>query len=148
MNIVLVSISEVIITTTPPFTTTPTPKPTYAPLDLVSTDASHNSVSLAWSSISLPNSLGVIYVVEYRKKDSNEQWMVAVDSLKDNSYVVRNLDPDTMYVFNVRAVMDDGSFLTQGLKKVLRRTEKQPLTPKSKRLILVVKPLLFIMFVR
>ncbi|XP_068732704.1 toll-like receptor 2 [Montipora capricornis] len=56
--------------------------------------------------------------------------MVAVDSLKDNSYVVRNLDPDTMYVFNVRAVMDDGSFLTQGLKKVLRRTEKQPLTPK------------------
>ena len=73
----------------------------------------------------------VFYVVKYRKQDSNEQWMVAVDSLKDNSYIVRNLDPDTEYVFNVKAVTDGGVFLTQGLKQVLRRTKKKPSTPSS-----------------
>ena len=103
-----------------------------APLDLVSTAASHNSVSLAWSSVALPESSNVVYVVEYRKSDGNEQWMVAVNSLKDNRYVVHNLDPDTTYLFNVKAVGEDGVILTQGLKQVSRRTEKQPLTHRSK----------------
>ena len=98
----------------------------------MSTAASHNSVSLAWSSVALPESSNVVYVVEYRKSDSNDQWMVAVNSLKDNSYVVHNLDPDTKYLFNVKAVGENGVILTQGLKQVSRRTEKQPLIYSGK----------------
>ena len=118
-----------IVTTTPPPTTTLTP--TFAPLELVSTTASHSTVSLAWSSISLPDPSSVLYVVEYRKKDSNEQWRVAVNSLKDNSYVVHELDPDTEYVFNVKAVTDGGVLLTQGLNQLLHRTKKKPSAPSS-----------------
>ena len=67
-----------------------------------------------------------MYVVEYRKRDGNEQWLTAVSSLKENKFTVRNLKPDTMYVFNVRAVAQDGTTLTQGLKQVSRKTKKKP----------------------
>ena len=117
------------MTTTPPPTTTPTPKPTLAPLDLVSTTATHNSVSLVWSSVPLPDSSNVMYVVEYRKSDSDKQWAVAVNSLKDNKYTVHRLDPDTSYVFNVKAVSEGGTILTQALKQVSRTTGKQPTIP-------------------
>jgi len=67
-----------------------------------------------------------MYVVEYHKRGSNEQWETAVSSLKQNKFTVPNLDPDTMYVFNVRAVSQDGTTLTQGLKQVSKRTKKKP----------------------
>lgn len=115
-----------IITTTPPPTTTPTPKPTLPPLDLMITTVTHDSVLLLWSSLKLPDLSNIMYDVEYRKRGSNEQWMTAVSSLKENKFTVRNLDPDTVYVFNVRAVSPDGTTLTQGLKQVSRRTKKKP----------------------
>ena len=115
-----------ITTTTPPPTTTPTPKPTLPPLDLMVTTFTHDSVLLVWSSLKLPDSSDVMYVVEYHKLGSNEQWETAVSSLKENKFTVRKLDPDTMYVFNVRAVSQDGTTLTQGLKQVSKRTKKKP----------------------
>lgn len=57
--------------------------------------------------------------------------MVAVNSLKDNKYIVRNLDPDTLYVFNVKAVGENGVILTEGFKQV-SRTDKAPLIVNSK----------------
>lgn len=117
-----------ITTTTPPPTTTPTPtpKPTLPPLDLIITTVTHNSVLLLWSSLKLLDSSAVEYVVEYHKHGSNEQWETAVDSLKENKFTVPNLEPDTMYVFNVRAVSQDGTTLTQVLKQVSSRTKKKP----------------------
>lgn len=126
MLIVYHEFSEVIITTTPPPTTTPTPKPTLPPLDLMITTVTYDSVLLLWSSLKLPDLSNIMYDVEYRKRGSNEQWMTAVSSLKENKFTVRNLDPDTVYVFNVRAVSPDGTTLTQGLKQVSRRTKKKP----------------------
>lgn len=67
--------------------------------------------------------------MEYRKSDSNNQWAVAVNSLKDNKYTVHRLDPDTSYVFNVKAVSEGGTVLTQALKQVSRTTGKQPTIP-------------------
>jgi len=118
----------VITTTTPlPTTTpTPTPKPTLPPLDLIITTVTHNSVLLLWSSLKLLDSSAVEYVVEYHKHGSNEQWKTAVDSLKENKFTVPNLEPDTTYVFNVRAVSQDGTTLTQVLKQVSSRTKKKP----------------------
>jgi len=116
----------VITTTTPPPTTTPTPKPTLPPLDLIITTVTHDSVLLLWSSLKLPDSSDVMYVVEYHKRGNNEQWETAVSSLKENKFTVSNLDPDTMYVFNVRAVSQDGTTLTQVLKQVSKRTKKKP----------------------
>lgn len=115
-----------ITTTTPPPTTTPTPKPTLPPLDLIITTVMHDSVLLLWSSLNLPDPTNVMYVVEYQKRGSNEQWKTAVSSLKENKFIVPNLDPDTMYVFNVRAVSQDGTTLTQGSKQVSQRTKKKP----------------------
>ena len=115
-----------ITTTTPPPTTTPTPKPTLPPLDLIVTTVMHDSVLLLWSSLNLPDPTNVMYVVEYQKRGSNEQWKTAVSSLKENKFIVPNLDPDTMYVFNVRAVSQDGTTLTQGSKQVSQRTKKKP----------------------
>ena len=115
-----------ITTTTPPPTTTPTPKPTLPPLDLIVTTVMHDSVLLLWSSLNLPDPANVMYVVEYQKRGSNEQWKTAVSSLKENKFTVPNLDPDTMYVFNVRAVSQDGTTLTQGSKQVSQRTKKKP----------------------
>ena len=115
-----------ITTTTPPPTTTPTPKPTLPPLDLIVTTVMHDSVLLLWSSLNLPDPTNVMYVVEYQKRGSNEQWKTAVSSLKENKFTVPNLDPDTMYVFNVRAVSQDGTTLTQGSKQVSQRTKKKP----------------------
>lgn len=126
MLIVYHEFSEVIITTTPPPTTTPTPKPTLPPLDLMITTVTHDSVLLLWSSLKLPDLSNIMYDVEYRKRGSNEQWMTAVSSLKENKFTVPNLDPDTVYVFNVRAVSQDGTTLAQGLKQVSRRTKKKP----------------------
>lgn len=117
------------ITTTTPLPTTtptPTPKPTLPPLDLIITTVTHNSVLLLWSSLKLLDSSAVEYVVEYHKLGSNEQWETAVDSLKENKFTVPNLEPDTMYVFNVRAVSQDGTTLTQVLKQVSSRTKKKP----------------------
>lgn len=57
--------------------------------------------------------------------------MVAVSSLKDNKYIVHNLDPDTLYVFNVKAVGENGVILTEGFKQV-SRTDKAPLIVNSK----------------
>ena len=117
------------ITTTTPLPTTtptPTPKPTVPPLDLIITTVTHNSVLLLWSSLKLLDSSAVEYVVEYHKRGSNEQWETAVDSLKENKFTVPNLEPDTMYVFNVRAVSQDGTTLTQVLKQVSSRTKKKP----------------------
>ena len=117
------------ITTTTPLPTTtptPTPKPTLPPLDLIITTVTHNSVLLLWSSLKLLDSSAVEYVVEYRKLGSNEQWETAVDSLKENKFTVLNLEPDTTYVFNVRAVSQDGTTLTQVLKQVSSRTKKKP----------------------
>ena len=131
-NKLLLLFSEVIITTTPPPTTTPTPEPTLPPLDLVATATTHNSVSLVWSSVSLPDTSNVMYIVEHRKTDSNQQWVVAVNSLKDNKYMVRHLDPDTTYVFNVKAVDQNGVILTQGMKQVAQKTDKKPLVLISK----------------
>lgn len=122
--------SEVIITTTQPPTTTPTPKPTFPPLDLVATAVTHNSVSLVWSYINQLDSSNVVYVVEFRIRDINQQWVTAVSSLKENKFTVANLDPDTMYAFNVRAVGQDGITLTQGLKR--GRTHKKPVVAISK----------------
>ena len=90
------------------------------------TIVTHDSVLLVWSSLKLPDSSDVMYVVEYQKLGSNEQWETAVSSLKENKFTVRKLDPDTMYVFNVRAVSQDGITLTQGLKQVSKRTKKKP----------------------
>ena len=115
-----------ITTTTPPPTTTPTPKPTLPPLDLIITTVMHDSVLLLWSSLNLPDPANVMYVVEYQKRGSNEQWKTAVSSLKENKFTVPNLDPDTMYVFNVRAVSQDGTTLTQVLKQVSIKTKKKP----------------------
>lgn len=115
-----------ITTTTPPPTTTPTPKPTLPPLDLIIATVMHDSVLLLWSSLNLPDPTNVMYVVEYQKRGSNEQWKTAVSSLKENKFTVPNLDPDTMYVFNVRAVSQDGTTLTQGSKQVSQRTKKKP----------------------
>ena len=115
-----------ITTTTPPPTTTPTLKPTLPPLDLIITTVMHDSVLLLWSSLNLPDPANVMYVVEYQKRGSNEQWKTAVSSLKENKFTVPNLDPDTMYVFNVRAVSQDGTTLTQGSKQVSQRTKKKP----------------------
>lgn len=70
-----------------------------------------------------------MYVVEYRKSDSNQQWEIAVSSLKDNKYTVHHLDPDTSYVFNVKAVGEDGTILTQALKQVSQTTGKRPSKP-------------------
>ena len=117
------------ITTTTPLPTTtptPTPKPTLPPLDLIITTVTHNSVLLLWSSLKLLDSSAVEYVVEYHKRGSNEQWETAVDSLKENKFTVPNLEADTMYVFNVRAVSQDGTTLTQVLKQVSSRTKKKP----------------------
>lgn len=114
-----------ITTTTPPPTTTPTPKPTLPPLDLIITTVMQDSVLLLWSSSNLPDPTNVMYVVEYQKRGSNEQWKTAVSSLKENKFTVPNLDPDTMYVFNVRAVSQDGTTLTQGSKQVSQRTKKK-----------------------
>lgn len=115
-----------ITTTTPPPTTTPTPKPTLPPLDLIIATVMHDSVLLLWSSLNLPDPTDVMYVVDYQKRGSNEQWKTAVSSLKENKFTVPNLDPDTMYVFNVRAVSQDGTTLTQGSKQVSQRTKKKP----------------------
>lgn len=115
-----------ITTTTPPPTTTPTPKPTLPPLDLIIATVMHDAVLLLWSSLNLPDPTNVMYVVEYQKRGSNEQWKTAVSSLKENKFTVPNLDPDTMYVFNVRAVSQDGTTLTQGSKQVSQRTKKKP----------------------
>ena len=115
-----------ITTTTPPPTTTPTPKPTLPPLDLIITTVTHDSVLLLWSSLKLPDSSDVKYVVEYHRRDSNEQWETVVSSLKENKFTVSNLEPDTTYVFNVRAENQDGTTLTQGLKQVSSRTKNKP----------------------
>ena len=117
--------TEVIITTTPPPTTTPTTEPTLAPLDLVATAATHNTVSLVWSSVPLTDASTVMYIVEYQKRDSNEQWMVAVGSLKANKYTVHRLEPDTSYVFNVKAVDQNGVVLTQSSQQVFKKTHKK-----------------------
>ena len=124
--------TEVIITTTPSPTTTPTTEPTLAPLDLVATAATHNTVSLVWSSVSLTDAATVMYIVEYQKRDSNEQWVVAVDSLKANKYTVRRLEPDTSYVFNVKAVDQNGVVLTQSSRKVFKKTHKKTVVAVGK----------------
>ena len=67
-----------------------------------------------------------MYAVEYRKRDRNEQWETAISSLKENKFTVSKLEPDTVYVFNVRAVAPDGTTLTQALKQVSRKTKKRP----------------------
>ena len=121
----MIFFTEVIITTTPPPTTTPTTEPTLAPLDLVATAATHNTVSLVWSSVPLTDASTVMYIVEYQKRGSNEQWMVAVDSLKANKYTVRRLEPGTSYVFNVKAVDQNGGILTQSSQKVVKKTHKK-----------------------
>ena len=91
----------------------------------MATAATHNTVSLVWSSVPLTEASTVMYIVEYQKRDSNEQWVVAVDSLKANKYTVRHLEPDTSYVFNVKAVDQNGIILTQSLQKVVKKTPKK-----------------------
>ena len=125
-NKIYFEFSEVIITTPKPPNTTPTPKPTLPPLDLMVTTVTHNSVLLLWSSLKLPDTSNVMYAVEYRKRDRNEQWETAISSLKENKFTVSKLEPDTVYVFNVRAVAPDGTTLTQALKQVSRKTKKRP----------------------
>ena len=124
-NLLIFFFTEVIITTTSPPTTTPTTEPTLAPLDLVAAAATHDTVSLVWSSVPLADASTVMYIVEYQKIDSNEQWVVAVDSLKANKYTVRRLKPDTSYVFNVKAVDQNGVVLTQSSQKVFKKTHKK-----------------------
>ena len=91
----------------------------------MATAATHNTVSLVWSSVPLTDASTVMYIVEYQKRDSNEQWIVAVDSLKANKYTVRHLEPDTSYVFSVKAVDQNGVVLTQSSQKVVKKTHKK-----------------------
>ena len=125
INLHMIFFTEVIITTTPPPTTTPTTEPTLAPLDLVATAATHNTVSLVWSSVPLTDASTVMYIVEYQKRGSNELWIVAVESLKANKYTVRRLEAGTSYVFNVKAVDQNGVILTQSSQKVVKKTHKK-----------------------
>ena len=66
-----------------------------------------------------------MYIVEYQKRGSNELWIVAVESLKANKYTVRRLEAGTSYVFNVKAVDQNGVILTQSSQKVVKKTHKK-----------------------
>ena len=79
-----------------------------------------------------PGVLDVMYVVEFRKSDSNQQWVTAVSSFKENKLTVSHLESNTKYMFNVKAVGPNGSTLTQPLKPVPKRTKKMPVVSISK----------------
>ena len=132
INLHLILFTEVIITTTPPPTRTPTTELTLAPLDLVATHATHNTVTLVWNTVPLTDASTVMYIVEYQKGDSSEQWVVAVDSLKANKYTVRRLEPDTSYVFNVKAVDQNGVVLTQTSPQLFKKTHKKTMVAIGK----------------
>ena len=89
-------------TTVPP----PPPLPS-APLDFVVTDVRSRSVKLLWSSAHQAGLSPVTYIVEYKNVDKNGQWIQVVSALKQDLYVVRNLEPNTRYIFAVRAASKD-----------------------------------------
>ena len=122
----------------------PTPKPTLPPLDVVVTSVTHNSVDLAWSSVTSSDVSDIMYVVEFRKRNGKQPWNTAVSSLKEDKLTVKNLESETWYLFNVRAVGPDDSTLTKPLKPLSHRTKKAPVVAISKLDITCVANLLVI----
>ncbi|ESN98989.1 hypothetical protein HELRODRAFT_188972 [Helobdella robusta] len=95
---------SVVFYRTPEPSTFPGPpsKPTIA-------DVTDTSVRLMWRNNQNSGSSAVFaYTVEYSSLESGQGWMEASNKVTEQTYIVRNLKPDTYYTFLVRAQNSHG----------------------------------------
>ncbi|GFR81842.1 roundabout-like protein 2 [Elysia marginata] len=75
-----------------------------APIKLRVSDIADTSVRLTWTASDRPGQEDVEgYVVEYFSPQTSGGWQTASDTVSLDGYTVKNLQPDTKYVFMVRA---------------------------------------------
>lgn len=101
-----------------------TPEPSTfpgSPLRPVVGDVTETTVRLTWKPNANHGASPVIsFSVEYFSHDTGEGWTMASDEISDQSYVVRNLQPNTSYLFLVRARNSHGLSLPSPVTSVVR----------------------------
>ncbi|XP_041372950.1 roundabout homolog 2-like isoform X3 [Gigantopelta aegis] len=109
-----------------------------APLKPFVTDVTDATVDLTWQPGRNPGDSPVFaFIVEYFSHETSQGWVVASDSITRETYTVRNLKPQTSYVFIVRAKNSHGISLPSPISDDVltreRRKGNKPITlPKAK----------------
>ncbi|ESO09972.1 hypothetical protein HELRODRAFT_72804, partial [Helobdella robusta] len=79
------------------------------PVRVQATEIKETSVKLVWRTNNYDGYSEITnFVVEYFSPDQGEGWVIASDGVTELSYVVRNLQPATSYLFLVRAQNSHG----------------------------------------
>ncbi|XP_075876405.1 roundabout homolog 1-like isoform X2 [Nelusetta ayraudi] len=68
------------------------------------TDISRTSITLAWKSKPSPSAEPASYLIEAFSYTLGSRWVTLAEHIKNQSFVVKNLKPATVYLFMVRAV--------------------------------------------
>ncbi|XP_062870656.1 roundabout homolog 2-like [Trichomycterus rosablanca] len=92
------------------------------------TDVTKNSVSLSWDSGSEDASSTSFYVIEAFGQLVSNSWQTVADHVKSTQYTVRDLRPNTVYVFIVRAVNAQGVGDPSAMSDPVRTQDISPAT--------------------
>ncbi|XP_053097244.1 roundabout homolog 2 isoform X3 [Pangasianodon hypophthalmus] len=90
------------------------------------TDVTKSSVSLSWRPGSEDASLISAYVIEAFGQLVSNSWQTVADHVKDTQYTVRELRPNTVYVFIVRAVNAQGVGDPSAMSEPVRTQDISP----------------------
>ncbi|MCI4388353.1 hypothetical protein PGIGA_G00084740 [Pangasianodon gigas] len=90
------------------------------------TDVTKGSVSLSWRPGSEDASLISAYVIEAFGQLVSNSWQTVADHVKDTQYTVRELRPNTVYVFIVRAVNAQGVGDPSAMSEPVRTQDISP----------------------
>lgn len=84
-------------------------------------DVTETSVRLTWRNNANPGASAVLsYTVEYFSHETGRGWIVASDVVVEQTYTVRGLQPDTAYMFLVRAQNSHGLSLPSQVTAPIR----------------------------
>ncbi|KAG7322273.1 hypothetical protein KOW79_013619 [Hemibagrus wyckioides] len=90
------------------------------------TDVTKSSVSLSWRPGPDDTSLMSAYVIEAFGQLVSNSWQTVADHVKDTQYTVRELRPNTVYVFIIRAVNAQGVGDPSAMSEPVRTQDISP----------------------
>lgn len=96
-----------------------------APSKLRMLNASLNSLTLAWDA---PQGTAPLsgYTLEYYSPDLQTGWVIAARGVQQNSVTIRDLKPDTRYMFTVRSENAYGLSIPSNTSEILRTLGGEP----------------------
>lgn len=103
-----------------------------APRTPIILNATESSIALSWDSEEEPEQTGIVgYTVEYWSPDLQTGWVVAAHRVPSKYMVVRELKPDSSYVFIVRAENAHGLSPASAVSAMARTLANSRSVPRS-----------------